>query len=199
MRRALPLALASLLLVVHATWNGPDRAREPSQAAAPDDAPALLAPLELPPGPTTADVLASHLARHYRVDGVLAEEAVEAAYSAAEANGLDPLLVLAVIGVESSFDRAARSRRGALGLMQVIPRFHLATLDEHGGEALLLEPEVNVAVGARILAEYVARHGGLRAGLQHYNGAGWDGEARYAQRVLAEHRRLNAVVAGVSP
>jgi hypothetical protein len=35
--------------------------------------------------------------------------------------------------------------------------------------------------------------GTLEAGLQFYNGALWDGSAQYAQKVLAEHRRLEAV------
>lgn len=199
---ALPIALAVALLA-HAPEDVPDRVTEMTkdlpEAAAVDEAPALLPPLELPPGPGTPERLASHLAHYYRVNGFLADETVQAAFAAATENGLDPLLVLAVIGVESSFDPAARSPKGALGLMQIIPRYHLARLDEHGGEAVLLEPEVNVALGARILSEYVARHGSLAAGLQRYNGAAGDDEARYAQRVLSERERLNAVVAGMAP
>ena len=35
--------------------------------------------------------------------------------------------------------------------------------------------------------------GTLEAGLQFYNGALWDRTAQYAQKVLAEQRRLEAV------
>ena len=69
---------------------------------------------------------------------------------------------------------------GAKGLMQIIPRFHLAKLEPHGGDEAVLDPESNIVVGARILQEYVYRTGTLEAGLQQYNGASRD-ESRYAQ------------------
>jgi soluble lytic murein transglycosylase-like protein len=78
--------------------------------------------------------------------------------------------------------------------MQVVPRFHLNKLAEHGGEPALLDPRVNVLVGTQILKDYVRRSGSLRAGLQRY--AGWedDPEHRYARKVLAEKQRLRVVV-----
>jgi soluble lytic murein transglycosylase-like protein len=145
--------------------------------------------------PAVPDRLAEHLARRYRISAEAAEATIGAAYRAADENGLDPLLVLAVIGVESSFNPAAESHKGAKGLMQIVPRYHLATLTEYGGEALVHEPHVNVTVGARILVEYIERNGGVEAGLQRYNGAAKDAEARYAQRVIAERDRLQGVLA----
>ena len=142
----------------------------------------------LPPG------VVEHLARHYRISGASAEQAARAAYLAARESGVDPLLVLAVIGVESSFNPDAESLRGAKGLMQIIPRYHLGRLSEHGGEAVVHEPLVNVSVGTRILGEYIERHGGVEEGLQFYNGAAWDASARYARKVLAERDRLFGVV-----
>ena len=49
---------------------------------------------------------------------------VGAAYRAAREVGLDPLLVLAVISVESRFNPIAESVMGAKGLMQIIPKYH---------------------------------------------------------------------------
>ena len=86
--------------------------------------------------------------------------------SAAHEVGLDPLLVLAMIAVESSFNPEASSSMGAKGLMQIIPRFHLAKLEAYGGEDAVLDPESNIAAGTRILQEYVHRLGSLEAGLQ---------------------------------
>src|SRR5262245_26696290 len=138
--------------------------------------------------------LAAHLARHFRVAGEAAGTAVFAAYRAAGEVGLDPLLVLAMISVESSFNPLAESSMGAKGLIQSIPRFHLAKLELHGGAQAVLAPESNIAVGARILQEYVYRTGSLEAGLQQYNGASRDESAAYALKVLAERSRLERVL-----
>jgi soluble lytic murein transglycosylase-like protein len=120
---------------------------------------------------------------------------VGAAYRAAREVGLDPYLVLAVIAVESRFNPIAESDMGAKGLMQIIPKYHERLLAAAGGEAALLDPEANIALGARILQAYVYRMGTLEAGLQFYNGALGDASAQYAQKVLAERERLLAVVA----
>jgi soluble lytic murein transglycosylase-like protein len=138
--------------------------------------------------------LASHLSRWFQVDSEGTGLAVFAAYRAAGEVGLDPLLVLAMIAIESSFNPAAESGMGAKGLMQIIPRFHLAKLERHGGADAVLDPESNIAVGARILQEYVYRTGSLEAGLQQYNGASRDESARYAGKVLAERSRLERVL-----
>ena len=121
---------------------------------------------------------------------------VGAAYRAAREVGLDPLLVLAVISVESRFNPIAESVMGAKGLMQIIPKYHQAKLVQQGGEAALLDPEANILMGARILQEYVYRMGTLEAGLQYYNGAFRDGSAQYAQKVMVERDRLLEVVQG---
>jgi hypothetical protein len=138
--------------------------------------------------------LAVHLSRRFQVAAEATGAAVFAAYRAAHEVGLDPLLVLAMISIESSFNPLAESSMGAKGLMQIIPRFHLAKLEAHGGEEAVLDPESNVAVGARILQEYVYRTGSLEAGLQQYNGASRDESAQYAQKVMAERARLERVL-----
>jgi len=140
--------------------------------------------------------LVDHLAGYYRVSTATVQATTLAAYSAADESGVDPLLVLAVIGVESSFNPAAESGSGAQGLMQIVPRYHRARMSEHGGEALLREPPVNVALGTRILVDYIERRGGVEAGLQSYNGAAGDASARYARRVIAERDRLQAIIGG---
>ena len=137
--------------------------------------------------------LAAYIARHYRIGQDAADKTVDTAFLAAEQVGLDPLLVLAVIGVESSFNAAAESGYGAKGLMQIVPAFHGARLAEQGGEELVFEPLINIAVGTRILDEYIRRSGSLEAGLQYYNGAAHDPEARYARKVIAELERLQGV------
>ena len=134
--------------------------------------------------------LVEHLARRYDVAAGPARRIVETAYRAARWTGLDPILVLAVIAVESSFDPIAESAAGARGLMQIIPKYHRKKLAAHGGERALLDPVSNILVGTEILRDYVRRTGSLQAGLQYYNGASRDASARYTRKVMAERRRL---------
>ena len=112
------------------------------------------------------------------------------AFHAGRRTGLDPLLILAVMAVESSLNPSAESEYGAKGLMQVVPRFHLDKLAYHGGEESVLDPRTNIRVGAEILRDYIQRAGDLRTGLQMYAGAVEDAASQYAQRVLAEKSRL---------
>lgn len=139
--------------------------------------------------------LTRHLSRRYLVASTMTERIVDAAHRAALEVGLDPLLLLAVISIESRFNPIAESGMGAKGLMQIIPKYHREKLLAAGGEEAVFDPESNVLVGARILQEYVYRTGTLEAGLQFYNGALRDGTASYAHRVLAERSRLLQVVA----
>ncbi len=148
--------------------------------------------MERAPDPARS-ALAAYLAERFGRDPHATRKYVEEAHHAAETHGVDPLLVLAVMAVESRFDPAAQSGYGARGLMQVVPRFHREKLAGHGGEAALADPRVNALVGTQILKEYVARSGGIRAGLQRYVGAD-DEEQRYSRKVLAEKRRLQHVV-----
>jgi soluble lytic murein transglycosylase-like protein len=137
--------------------------------------------------------LAAHLSRRYRVALDSTEEWVGAAHDTGIRVGLDPLLILAVIAIESSFNPIAQSSAGAMGLMQVIPRYHQDTLEEHGASGVLLDPAVNIVVGARILKRYISDAGSLEAGLQFYNGARPDPSRRYANKVIAERDRLRNV------
>jgi len=139
-------------------------------------------------------ILVEHLSRRFAVAASATEPMVAAAYRAAHEVGLDPLLVLAVISIESRFNPIAESSMGAQGLMQIIPRFHLDKLRAAGGEDAVFDPEANIQIGARILQEYVHRTGTLEAGLQFYNGALRDSSAQYAAKVMAERERLEQVL-----
>src|SRR5438445_3149140 len=138
--------------------------------------------------------LANYVSRKYRIAPDVTEQFVGAAYDAGRQVGLDPLLILAVMAVESRFNPVAESLVGAKGLMQVIPRHHLDKLLEHGGEEAVLDPMINIPVGARILKEYIRRTGSVEAGLQFYNGSLADPSSQYAQKVIAERERLQEAV-----
>lgn len=139
-------------------------------------------------------VLADYLSRRYRVSSEALERFVRLAYSAGQITKLDPLLILAVMAVESSFNPIAESGMGAKGLMQVIPQFHQDKLRTvHGAELNVLDPETNILVGAKVLREYASKTGGnYAAALGMYAGSGPDPANPYASKVLSERERLEA-------
>lgn len=139
-------------------------------------------------------MLAEYVSKRYRVSMDATVELVSAAYAAGEQTGLDPLLILAVMAVESRFNPIAESVAGAKGLMQVIPKYHMEKIMASGGEKAVLEPETNILVGAKILREYIARSGDLTIGLQMYNGAPDGTSSQYAGKVINEKLRLQQML-----
>lgn len=84
---------------------------------------------------------------------------------AAEKHAVDPHLVRAVVKVESNFNPAAISRKGAMGLMQLIPR-----TAQRFGVSDIFDPEENVDAGVRYLKYLLELYNGnLRLSLAAYN------------------------------
>lgn len=139
------------------------------------------------------------VSRRYRVSGDALEPIFAAAESSAQALHVDPLLVVAVIAIESRFNPFSESVVGAQGLMQVVPRWHRDKLPEDADGLSFFDPVLNVQIGTRILRESIVRNGGLVAGLQQFAGAADDPDRRYATKVLAEKARLEAAVRRPAP
>jgi len=141
----------------------------------PDDARYRLivrAPVETPAGvPADARRAAAWLARSSDYDAAIAR--------AAGAANVQSELVRAVIVVESGFNPRAISRRGAIGLMQLLP----STARRYGAFNAF-DPEQNIHAGARYLAELIARYGKdkLELVLAAYN-AGENAVERYGGHV----------------
>ena len=93
---------------------------------------------------------------------------------------LTPELVLAVIDVESRFDRYAISSAGAQGLMQIMPFW----LNEIGHpDDNLIHSHTNLRLGCTILRYYLDKEkGDLRRALGRYNGSIYS--RAYADKVL---------------
>jgi soluble lytic murein transglycosylase-like protein len=140
-----------------------------------------------------SEALASVIAWEYRISRTVTRDLVGAAYREADRHALDPMLIVAVIAVESGFNPIARSDTGAMGLMQVIPRFHVDKLPATKG-ASVFDPHVNIQLGASVLKDCIRRGGTEIAGLQRYNGARSDATYAYARKVLGEKRRLQDAV-----
>ncbi|HKW88609.1 MAG TPA: transglycosylase SLT domain-containing protein [Candidatus Acidoferrales bacterium] len=85
--------------------------------------------------------------------------------AAAAKNGLDPALVQAVIQAESNWNPRATSRKGAFGLMQLIPK----TAERYGVEDVF-DPVQNIQGGTRYLRDLLDRfNGDLKKSLAAYN------------------------------
>lgn len=99
----------------------------------------------------------------------------QAAERYAEAHRIDPLLIVAVMRIESAFDPAAVSPKGARGLMQVMPETAAWAAEQMGLESFhpdqLFDPEVNIAIGSWYLATLHRQFGGDTVlALAAYNG-----------------------------
>lgn len=135
----------------------------------------------------------AYVAQRYKVSADAVRPVFEAAQLVGQERRIDPLLIVAIIGVESGFNPFAESSMGARGLMQVIPRFHMDKFPAGLGSRHLFDPAVNIRVGVGVLEEAIKRRGGLVPGLQQYAGSS-DPESGYANKVLAEKARMEKAV-----
>jgi len=137
------------------------------------------------------EALRRYIARKYRVAYDATGVVVHTAFATADKYDLDPLLILAVVAIESRYNPFAESSVGAQGLIQVMPRVHKDKLEVFGdGDGLALDPIVNMHVGSQILRDCVKRRGSLPGGLACYVGATGPSDGGYGAKVLAERRRL---------
>lgn len=120
-------------------------------------------------------------------------------YDTALREGLDPDLAFRLVHIESDFRPTARSRAGAIGLTQVMPRTALY-YDASATTAALETPAVNLRVGFRYLRDLLQRFDGdVRLALLAYNrgpvrveellAQGRDPRNGYASSVISGDRR----------
>ena len=135
--------------------------------------------------------VADFFEKKYKLDRAKIDEYVSNTVLIAKEVKIDPVLLLAVISVESNFNPLTKSQAGAEGLMQVMTSIHKEKYALYGGTADAIKPEVNIRIGAYILKYLIATNGSLRNGLKYYVGAGnADNDGGYADKVMAERNRL---------
>jgi soluble lytic murein transglycosylase-like protein len=153
----------------------------PTNLDAPAPGPLVPAPAQ-PPLDGPAAVIFARVTNHPNV-----QRFASLIESEAKRHGLDPALVRAVVAVESAYEPAAVSPKGAVGLMQVIPataeRYGLAADRRNSVEQKLKDPATNVRIGTRYLSDLIERFGqDLKLALAAYN-AGEGAVERYAWNV----------------
>lgn len=199
---ALAASLAALTLVLESQYGQQlfGGAIETVDAASPEEAgasasarkpAAALTPVE----ESRYRAVSEYVARRYRVSQEVALDLVGQAHRVGKELQLDPLLIIAVIAVESSFNPIAESVAGAKGLMQIIPKYHAEKFQAFGGAETVFDPATNIRVGAQILKEYIRYTGNVGIALQMYAGALSDNEDQYTNKVMGMKQRLQYVVA----
>ncbi|MDR5749931.1 MULTISPECIES: lytic transglycosylase domain-containing protein [unclassified Caballeronia] len=141
-------------------------------------------------------LVATFIARRYRVAQEPVSELVRAAFDTGREVGLDPLLLLSVMAIESGFNPYAESGVGAQGLMQVMSKVHSDKFEYFGGSHAALDPLANIKVGALVLKDCIARGGSVAGGLRYYVGSTTQDDGGYGAKVLAERTRLRDVARG---
>src|SRR5690348_14804792 len=147
--------------------------------------------------PTRAGIVAKQ-----QVEPTLGSQAVESAIQdAAQRHNVDPNLVRAVIQVESNFNPHAVSNKGALGLMQLMPKTAKSLKVSNA-----FDPQQNVDAGVRHLKTLLNNYNGdielslaaYNAGetaVQHHKGVPPYAETRdYVKKITSLYAKQNSLL-----
>ncbi len=118
-----------------------------------------------------------------RLDGVTAFKYACKIYECSQ-YPITPELLTALIVVESSANHIAVSKKGAIGLTQVMPRIWQCNKKD------LFNPYKNIEVGSDILKYYIDKHG-IKGGLSSYNSGKKNRSLRYAHYVIKVAENLH--------
>ena len=108
--------------------------------------------------------LALGLQTAYQVPAPTAQTVAPLILTNAAAHNIPPLTLAGLIQQESSYRINVNSSAGAVGLTQVMPRYW-----QNKCPGDLYEPNINIACGSQILAQYTKSSGSLKKGLAYYN------------------------------
>lgn len=147
---------------------------------------------------TQLHALRSYISRKYKLSNVITGALIQLAYENGREKNLDPLLILAVIAIESTYNPFVESHAGAQGLMQVMTRVHQDKLEGYTeGNLAVFSPVANIRAGTQILYDCKRRRGTITGALACYVGATGPSDGGYGAKVLAERRRI-ALASGIA-
>lgn len=131
--------------------------------------------------------IATYISNTYDIPMKNAEKIVYTTFEESNKKNLEPMLVLSLIESESGFKQHVRSSVGAVGLTQVMPKYHqekIAALKKSEGTDIF-SITGNIKVGTQILREYINLAGGnLQKALQMYNGSAGDVKKKYSSKIM---------------
>ena len=135
-----------------------------------------------------ADELQEYIDTVCKQECVRSVQLMQAVGHASSSFGLDPVSILAIISVESSF-RPKAVNGSSVGLTQILKRLHKEKFK--GGDPF--DVKVNVYAGMKVLSDCLVKHQGVYSkAYACYNGYGSKG-AKYAQKVTATYNRLKKI------
>lgn len=102
---------------------------------------------------------------------------------------LDPRTMLAVMRTESGFRKNAKSGYGAVGYLQIVPRYHQDKIMGRNP----YDPDINIRVGAKIMSDcMIKHHGNVFRATNCYSGGG---SHKYYKKVSAYKHKLDTYIA----
>ncbi|MGC1439525.1 MAG: transglycosylase SLT domain-containing protein, partial [Burkholderiaceae bacterium] len=141
--------------------------------------------------------IADFLSRYYRRSKDDIRRYVRYAYESGQRNGVDPLLIIGIMCVESSLNPKATSHKGAKGLMQVLVAAHEKRFEPFGGIENAYDTRTSIEIGTRIIAGMIVRTGSVKKALKHYVGAAnFRSDAGYGNKVIGMRDRVWASAHG---
>jgi hypothetical protein len=114
------------------------------------------------------DTFSNIISREGKINNDMAHNYAKWIFENAYEQKVDPVLILAIISVESQFDFKAMSNANAVGLMQVIYIWHKEKVNNKSD---LFDPKTNIRVGTKIIKEYLERSSTEVEALLRYNGS----------------------------
>jgi soluble lytic murein transglycosylase-like protein len=136
--------------------------------------------------------LTNYISINYKVPETEAKEIVSSTYQQSIEKGVDPLLVLSLIEVESAFNKNVRSKYGAVGLTQVMPKSHPEEVAQSKNISKnISDVKANIFVGVNVLKKYLMlQKGNVVLALQAYNGSLKDKKTKYYKKIEAKRENL---------
>lgn len=140
--------------------------------------------------------LITYISREYNIDILSSTNIVNCSFQEAKQQNYDPLLLLSLIGIESTYNASAYSKMGAIGLTQIMPIYHIEKINKIKEKENLDVWSINgnIKIGALILKEYINLYNGqIEKALQKYNGSSYDKNFTYSNKILSNQQKLYQV------
>jgi hypothetical protein len=140
--------------------------------------------------------LVTYISNKYNISMKNAEKIVYTTFEEASKKNLEPILVLALIDNESRFQQHIKSPIGAVGLTQVVPKYHQDKIDElKKTEGIdIFSIKGNIKVGTQILRDYInVSDGNLQKALQMYNGNIRDKNKKYSSKIFSKMKEYEKI------